>query len=60
MIAVGWNPTKRDGSSLHQPGATALAPDDYIRARAQRADDAAFEAALAAVPDTPPQPGDEV
>jgi hypothetical protein len=34
----------------------ALATEDYIRARAERADDAAFEATLEAVPDVPPMP----
>jgi hypothetical protein len=36
----------------------ALGAEEYIRQRAERADDAAFEAALAAVPDVPPREGD--
>ncbi|MBS0513668.1 MAG: toxin-antitoxin system HicB family antitoxin [Proteobacteria bacterium] len=56
---------EKEGTSLNQLVATALAEklaalaaEDYILARAQRADDAAFDAALAAVPDVPPEPGD--
>jgi hypothetical protein len=56
---------EREGTSLNQLVATAVAEklaalgaEEYIRQRAERADDAAFEAALAAVPDVPPQEGD--
>ena len=54
-----------EGTSLNQLVATAVAEklaalgaEEYIRQRAERADDAAFEAALAAVPDVPPREGD--
>ena len=56
---------EREGTSLNQLVATtvaeklaALGAEEYIRQRAERADDAAFEAALAAVPDVPPREGD--
>ena len=56
---------EREGNSLNQLVATAVAEklaalgaEEYIRQRAERADDAAFEAALAAVPDVPPREGD--
>ena len=56
---------EREGTSLNQLVATAVAEklaalgaEEYIRQRAERADDAAFEAALAAVPDAPPREGD--
>ncbi|MHB1374723.1 MAG: toxin-antitoxin system HicB family antitoxin [Thauera sp.] len=56
---------EREGTSLNQLVATALAEklaalgaEEYIRQRAERADDDAFEAALAAVPDVPPRDGD--
>lgn len=56
---------EREGTSLNQLVATAVAEklaalgaEEYIRQRAERADDAAFAAALAAVPDVPPQEGD--
>ena len=56
---------EREGTSLNQLVATALAEklaalgaEEYIRQRAERADDDAFEAALAAVPDVPPREGD--
>jgi hypothetical protein len=58
---------EREGTSLNQLVATALAEklaalaaEDYLQARAARADDAAFDAALAAVPDAPAEAGDEV
>lgn len=38
---------------------SALATEDYLSERARRGGRAAFEAALALVPDVPPQPGDE-
>ena len=48
---------EREGTSLNQLVATAVAEklaalgaEEYIRQRAERADDDAFEAALAAVP----------
>ena len=56
---------EREGTSLNQLVATAVAEklaalgaEEYIRQRAERADDAAFEAAMAAVPDVPPREGD--
>lgn len=56
---------EREGTSLNQLVATAVAEklaalgaEEYIRQRAERADDDAFEAALAAVPDVPPREGD--
>ncbi len=56
----------REGISVNQLAATALAEklaalatEDYIAARAQRASVEAFEAALALVPDAPVQAGDE-
>ena len=56
---------EREGTSLSQLVATAVAEklaalgaEEYIRQRAERADDDAFEAALAAVPDVPPREGD--
>lgn len=56
---------EREGTSLNQLVATALAEklaalaaEDYIRKRAEQADDDAFEAALAAVPDVPAAEGD--
>ena len=56
---------EREGTSLNQLVATAVAEklaalgaEEYNRQRAERADDAAFEAALAAVPDVPPREGD--
>lgn len=56
---------EREGTSLNQLVATALAEklaalaaEDYIRKRAERADDDAFEAALVAVPDVPAAEGD--
>ena len=57
----------REGISVNQLAATALAEklaalaaEDYITARAQRASVAQFEAALALVPDdVPAQAGDE-
>ena len=56
---------EREGTSLNQLVATAVAEklaalgaEEYIRQRAERADDGAFEAALAAVPDVPPREGD--
>lgn len=55
---------EREGTSLNQLVATAVAEklaalgaEEYIRQRAERADDDAFEAALAAVPDVPPREG---
>ena len=58
---------EREGTSLNQLVATALAEklaalaaEDYLQARAGRADDAAFDAALAAEPDAPAEAGDEV
>ena len=57
--------SEREGTSLNQLVATAVAEklaalgaEEYIRQRAERADDDAFEAALAAVPDVPPREGD--
>ena len=56
---------EREGTSLNRLVATAVAEklaalgaEEYIRQRAERADDDAFEAALAAVPDVPPREGD--
>ena len=56
---------EREGTSLNQLVATAVAEklaalgaEEFIRQRAERADDAAFVAALAAVPDVPPREGD--
>lgn len=56
---------EREGTSLNQLVATAVAEklaalgaEEYIRQRAERADDDAFEAALAAVPDVPPREGE--
>lgn len=56
---------EREGTSLNQLVATAVAEklaalgaEEYIRQRAERADDDAFEAALSAVPDVPPREGD--
>ena len=56
---------EREGTSLNQLVATAVAEklaalgaEEYIRQRAERADDDAFEAALAAVRDVPPREGD--
>ena len=56
---------EREGTSLNQLVATAVAEklaalgaEEYIRQRAERVDDDAFEAALAAVPDVPPREGD--
>ena len=56
---------EREGTLLNQLVATAVAEklaalgaEEYIRQRAERADDDAFEAALAAVPDVPPREGD--
>ncbi len=56
----------REGISVNQLAATALAEklaalaaEDYITARAQRASVAQFEAALALVPDVPAQADDE-
>lgn len=56
---------QREGISVNQLVATALAEklaalaaEDYIAARAQRANLAKFEAALALVPDVPAQAGD--
>lgn len=56
---------EREGTSLNQLVASAVAEklaalgaEEYIRSRAERADDEAFEAALAAVPDVPPREGD--
>ena len=56
---------EREGTSLNQLVATAVAEklaalgaEEYIRQRAERADNDAFEAALAAVPDVPPREGD--
>lgn len=56
---------EKEGTSLNQLVATALAEklaalaaEDYIQARARQADDAAFNAAMAAVPDMAPLPGD--
>ena len=56
---------EREGTSLNQLVATAVAEklaalgaEEYIRQRAERADDDAFEAALAAAPDVPPREGD--
>ena len=55
---------EREGTSLNQLVATAVAEklaalgaEEYIRQRAERADDDAFEAALAAVPEVPPREG---
>lgn len=57
---------EREGTSLNQLVASAvaeklaaLATEDWLNARAQRASDAAFDAALAEVPDAPAQAGDE-
>lgn len=56
---------EREGTSLNQLVATAVAEklaalgaEEYIRQRAEPANDDAFEAALAAVPDVPPREGD--
>lgn len=51
----------REGISVNQLAEklAALATEDYISARAQRASVEAFEAALALVPDVPVQAGDE-
>lgn len=58
---------EREGTSLDQLIATALAEklaalatEDYIDRRAQRANREAFESALAHVPDTLPNLGDEL
>ncbi len=57
---------EREGISINQLAATALAEklaalatEDFIRARAVRADKHAFAAALASVPDTAPSTEDE-
>jgi hypothetical protein len=58
---------EKEGTSLNQLVATALAEklaalaaEDYLQARAVRADDEAFDAALAAVPDVPAALDDEM
>ena len=57
---------EREGISINQLAATALAEklaalatEDFIRARAVRADKDAFAAALASVPDVAPSAGDD-
>ena len=57
---------KKEGVSINQFIATAvaekisaLATEDYLQARAQRADSGAFSAVLAKVADRPPLTGDE-
>lgn len=57
---------EREGISVNQLAATALAEklaalgaEDYLAQRAKRASRTAFKAALARVPDAPPEPGDE-
>lgn len=57
---------EREGTSLNQLLATALAEklaalgaEEVLQARAQRADQGAFKRALAEVPDTAAEPGDE-
>ena len=57
---------EREGTSLNQLLATALAEklaalgaEEVLQARAQRADQEAFQRALAEVPDTAAEPGDE-
>jgi len=57
----------REGVSLNQLAATALAEklaalaaEDYLTERARRADLSRYAAVLAAVPDVPAQPGDEL
>ncbi len=56
----------KEGISVNQLAATALAEklaalatEDFINSRAQRADQARYDAALALVPDVPPMAGDE-
>jgi hypothetical protein len=55
---------QRDGISVEQFLETAvaekLASHAYVRARARRSTQKAFERALAQVPDVPPIPGDEI
>ena len=58
---------RKEGISMNQFISTAVAEkiaalmaDDYIQARARRADRAAFDAVLARVPDVDPVAGDEV
>jgi hypothetical protein len=58
---------EREGISVNQLAATALAEklaalatEDYINQRAQRASAEKFAAALALVPDVPATPGDEL
>ena len=57
---------EREGISINQLAATALAEklaalatEDFIRARAVRADKDTFAAALASVPDVTPSSGDD-
>ena len=57
---------EREGTSLNQLLATALAEklaalgaEEVLQARAQLADKEAFQRALAEVPDTAAEPGDE-
>jgi hypothetical protein len=57
---------EREGTSLNQLLATALAEklaalgaEEVLQARAQRADEAAFRRALAEVPDTAAETGDD-
>ncbi len=57
---------EKEGVSINQLAATALAEklaalaaEDYVKARAVRANAKAFRAALAAVPDTEPEQGDQ-
>lgn len=58
---------QREGISVNQLAATALAEklaalatEDYLAQRAQRATKSRFKAALAKVPDVPAMPGDEL
>ena len=58
---------ERDGISVDQFLASAAAEklaaflsEEYLESRARRSSREAFEAALARVPDVPPEPGDEL
>lgn len=58
---------KKEGVSINQfiAGAvaekvSAIATEDYLQAKAERADKNAFDAILANVPSRPPLPGDEI
>lgn len=58
---------KKEGVSVNQLISTAVAEklsalmtEDYLRERAERGSRERFEAALALVPDTEPEPGDQL